>query len=120
MRLFDVVRYPLDRFDSTGVVLDAVPPTTGASSVHVARLDAGGTIGRHRAVRRQVLGVVSGDVEVQTDDEPRLAAGPGTLVVWEPGEMHQTWATSDAVVVVVETSGDLDLGAPFVERGREG
>lgn len=116
MRLFDVVRYPLDRFDSAGVLLDAVPPTTGATSVHVARLAAGGTIGRHRAVRRQVLGVVAGDVEVQADDEPRVAVGPGALVVWEPGEMHQTWAVTDAVLVVVETSGDLDLADPFVER----
>lgn len=116
MRLVDVVRYPLDRFDSAGVLLEAVPPTTGATSVHVARLDADGTIGRHRAVRRQVLGVVSGDVEVQTDDGPRVAAGPGTLVVWEPGEMHQTWAVTDAVLVIVETSGDLDLGEPFTDR----
>ncbi|MDC7121953.1 cupin domain-containing protein [Cellulomonas fimi] len=116
MRLFDVVRYPLDRFDSAGVLLDAVPPTTGATSVHVARLDAGGTIGRHRAVRRQVLGVVSGDVEVRTDDEPRVTAGPGTLVVWEPGELHQTWAVTEAVLVIVETSGDLDVADPFVER----
>ncbi|AEE47625.1 cupin domain-containing protein [Cellulomonas fimi] len=116
MRLFDVVRYPLTRFESSGVVLDALPPTTGPTSVHVVQLTAGGTIGRHRAVRRQVLAVVSGDVEVQADDDARVVVPAGSFVVWEPGEMHQTWATTDAVLAVAETSGELELDQGFTER----
>ena len=32
-------------------------------------------------------------------------------MVWEPGEVHQTWATTDLTAVVVETSEELDVDA---------
>jgi quercetin dioxygenase-like cupin family protein len=51
--------------------------------------------------------VVHGHGEVQVGEEPRLPVGPGTVVLWEPGEVHQTWATTDLTVVVVETSEEV-------------
>ncbi len=41
--------------------------------------------------------------------------GPGTLVVWEPGEVHQTQASSAMTAVVVEVTGTLELDAHFPE-----
>jgi len=116
MRLFSIPSRAIDAFGSTGVEMDFLPPLTDASttSVNVAHVAAGGTLGRHPAVRRQVFAVIAGTGEVQVDDEPRVPVTAGTLVVWEPGETHQTWATTDLTAVVVETSGDLDL-TPFQE-----
>ncbi|MBO9553442.1 cupin domain-containing protein [Cellulomonas sp.] len=117
MRLYVTPSRTIDAFGSTGVEMDFLPPLTDAAStsVNVAHVAAGGTLGRHPAVRRQVFAVVVGTGEVQVDDEPRRPVGPGTLVVWEPGETHQTWATTDLTAVVVETSGALDLSPHFRE-----
>jgi quercetin dioxygenase-like cupin family protein len=117
MRLFAIPSRTIDAFSSTGVLMDFLPPLTDAAttSVNVAHVAAGGTLGRHPAVRRQVFAVVAGTGEVQTDDEPRRPVAAGTLVVWEPGETHQTWAVTDLTAVVVETSGALDLSPHFQE-----
>jgi quercetin dioxygenase-like cupin family protein len=120
MRLFAIPTRTIDAFGSSGVLMDFLPPLTDAAtaSVNVAHVAAGGTLGRHPAVRRQVFAVVAGTGEVQVDDEPRVPVAAGTLVVWEPGETHQTWATTDLTAVVVETSGALDLGEHFRELSR--
>ncbi|GIG23472.1 hypothetical protein Cch01nite_41960 [Cellulomonas chitinilytica] len=117
MRLFTVPSRTIEAFGSSGVVMDFLPPLTDAAttSVNVARVAAGGTLGRHPAVRRQVFAVVVGTGEVQVDDEPRRRVEAGTLVVWEPGETHQTWALTDLTAAVVETSGALDLSTHFRE-----
>src|SRR5699024_1999800 len=39
----------------------------------------------------------------------------GQAAVWEPGEMHQSWATVDMLVAIVETQGEIELGEQFVE-----
>ncbi|GIG35048.1 cupin domain-containing protein [Cellulomonas pakistanensis] len=120
MRIYDLPVRSLDAFDSHGVLMDFLPPVADAraTSVSVARVSAGGTLGRHPAVRRQAFAVVAGTGEVQVDEDPRVPVGAGTLVVWETGETHQTWATTDLLAVVVETTGDLALGDQFVERDR--
>jgi quercetin dioxygenase-like cupin family protein len=117
MRLFAIPSRTIDAFGSTGVLMDFLPPLTDAAttSVNVAHVAAGGTLGRHPAVRRQVFAVVVGTGEVQTGDGPRRPVEAGTLVVWEPGETHQTWAVTDLTAVVVETSGALDLSTHFQE-----
>lgn len=101
----------------------AALPTTGTTRTFVSHLSAGGTLGRHEATMRQVFAVVSGEVETLTGAGPRTRVGPGQLVVWERGESHQTWALTDAVVVVVETTAELDLTGhspvPSSERGPE-
>ena len=117
MRLFSLPGGPVEAFSSVGVLMQHLPPVTGAdtTSVHVARVSAGGSVGRHRAVRRQAFAVVSGSGTVQVDDGPPVPIEAGTLVVWETGELHQTWATTDLLAVVVETSGDLTLDEHFPE-----
>ena len=108
MRLHELPARDITSFDSADVVMHFLP-TVGGTSVHVAHLAAGGTLGRHPAVRRQLFAVVAGEGEIQVDDEPRQHIGPGTLVVWEPGETHQTWATTDLVAVIVESTDAVDL-----------
>lgn len=115
MRLFALPRHDVDAFSSSGVVMDFLPRVGPADEtrVHVAHLAAGGTLGRHPATLRQAFAVVEGEGEVAADDGERRAIGPGVLVVWEPGEVHQTWATTALTAVVVETAGDLDLAEHF-------
>jgi mannose-6-phosphate isomerase-like protein (cupin superfamily) len=112
VRLYELPRREIDRFASAGVLMDFLPdvvaPEAGASmSVHVAHLAAGGTLGRHPAVRRQVFAVVSGTARVAADDGAPVGLPAGTCAVWEPGEEHQTWAVTDVVAVVVEAAGDV-------------
>lgn len=117
MRVFDIPRYDVDAFGSAGVAMDFLPPTTGESETrtNVARIRAGGTLGRHPAVLAQAFAVIEGTARSVTDDGPPVTLAAGTLVVWEPGEVHQTWATTDVLAVVVETSGEVDL-TRHVER----
>lgn len=110
MEIAEMPAYAVDRFSSVGVVMDALPPTAGGAStqVHVARVAAGGTIGRHPAVRSQAFAIVSGRAQVEAAGDSREVQ-PGAVVVWQPGEDHQTWALTDVVAVVVETDGTFDL-----------
>ena len=109
MKLLRQPRLPITAFDSRGVSMDFLPQVDGATRtrVHVATIEAGGTIGSHPAPTRQAFAVQSGVGEVVTDGR-RSRLGPGDLVVWEPGEVHQTWAHETMTVVIVETDGQLD------------
>jgi len=112
MRLYDLPGAAIDRFESVGVTMDFLPDAVSAeageaTSVRVAHLAAGGTLGRHPAVRRQVFAVVTGRARVAADDGTPVDLGAGECAVWEPGEQHQTWAVTDVVAVLVETGGDV-------------
>jgi quercetin dioxygenase-like cupin family protein len=114
MRLFQIPRDAITEFGTTGVTMDFLPRVVDGNEcrVGIAYLDAGGTLGRHPATLRQVFAVVSGTGEVEAGGL-RRSIGPGMLVVWEPGEEHQTWATSDMTAVVVEVAGRLELDEHF-------
>ncbi|HEX5332575.1 MAG TPA: cupin domain-containing protein [Cellulomonas sp.] len=116
MRLFQLPRDALTAFGSTAVSMDFLPRVVDGSEcrVTIAHLDAGGILGRHPATLRQMFAVVAGTGEVEADGLTR-AIGPGTLVVWEPGEVHQTRAGSAMTAIVVEVTGALDLDANFAE-----
>lgn len=107
-------RDPRTAFGSTGVTMDFLPRLAdgGECRVTIASLDAVGTLGRHPATLRQMFAVVSGTGEVEADGLAR-AIGAGTLVVWEPGEVHQTQASSTMPAVVVEVTGTLEPDAHF-------
>jgi len=116
MQLFQMPREAITAFGSTGVSMDFLPRTVDGNEcrVAIAYLATGGTLGRHPATLRQVFAVVSGTGEVEANGL-RRAIGPGTLVVWEPGEEHEARATSDMTAVVVEVTGTLELDAHFHE-----
>ncbi|WP_051681731.1 cupin domain-containing protein [Cellulomonas sp. HZM] len=112
MHVTRTVGYDVESFRSTGVRMEALPPTDDRGvQVHVAHVAAGGTIGRHPAVRSQAFVVVSGTATVAGHDGGRRELGAGEMVVWAPGEQHQTWAVTDLVAVVVECDRPFDLVA---------
>lgn len=102
---------------SSGVVMDFLPRVTGAdrAHVHIAHFSAGGTLGEHAAPMRQMFAILSGEGEVVSDGgEPRRVSA-GQAVIWESGEVHQSWAVTEMVVVIVETTGSVDLDEHFAE-----
>ncbi|GAB2462554.1 cupin domain-containing protein [Xylanimonas ulmi] len=117
MRILTLPAAPLLRFESAGVAMDFLPAVTdGSTRVTFARIDAGGTIGAHAAPLAQAFAVVEGSGHVAVADGPRRSVGPGTLIVWEVGEVHQTWATTAMRAVIVETSGTFELSEHFVPQ----
>lgn len=105
MHILDAADLPdriIGAFGSTGFTLGHV-----GDGVHaiVIRLDAGGRIGRHPAVRPQLLIPVSGRAAVAGGDAtPPVGIGPGQAVVWDQGESHET--TTDAGLIAVILEGD--------------
>jgi quercetin dioxygenase-like cupin family protein len=123
MRIYRLPEREIDRFASSGVDMTFLPAIDAASRtrVNVARIAAGGTVGEHPATSLQVFALVAGEAVVRSgegDDGERRTLTAGHAVVWEPGEVHQTWATTDVVAVIVEASGDgvtLGLDQHFPE-----
>lgn len=98
------------RFGSQGFTV--APLVRAADSVVCLRVAAGGRIGRHPAVGRQVFALVDGEgVAIGADgiEQPVCA---GQAVVWESGEEHETRTTRGLTAVVIEGS-DLRLLLPF-------
>jgi quercetin dioxygenase-like cupin family protein len=73
-------------------------------------LAAGGVIGRHPAVGRQLLVVLTGEAEVAGAEGTVHRLSSGQAAVWEPGELHETRSATGLSALIVE--GDLDIGAP--------
>lgn len=97
--------------------MDFLPRISGSDGtrVNVARIEAGGTIGEHPAPVRQIFAVIAGRGEVAAGGAPRRLIAAGQAAVWEPGEMHQSWASVDMLVAIIETTGEVDLDEHFVE-----
>ncbi|WP_154792815.1 cupin domain-containing protein [Occultella kanbiaonis] len=110
MRRFELPRRTIEAFGSAGVEMDFLPRVAGAAetSVHLATVEAGGTIGVHRATKSQVFAVIAGAGEVADTDGVRVPLSAGQLVIWEAGEMHQSWATTAMSVVIVESDGRFE------------
>ena len=108
MKLLRQPHLAITAFESRGVTMDFLPRVDGATRtrVHVATIEAGGTIGAHPAPTRQAFAVRSGVGEAVTDGR-RTHLVAGDLVIWEPGEVHQTWARETMTVVIVETDGQI-------------
>ena len=91
------------------VEIDPLAYALDGDSVHVGvlRLDAGGCIGRHPTVQRQILLLVEGDASVSGDvGQPSVELTPGQAAVWEPGESHETTSRTGMTALVIE--GDFD------------
>jgi quercetin dioxygenase-like cupin family protein len=72
----------------------------GAARAIALLLPAGEQLQEHEVHEHAYLVVVDGDVELAEGGEPR-AAGPGTVVHWDPQERHEVRATSDARLLLV-------------------
>lgn len=119
MEIYLTPRYEVEAWDSAGVVMDVMPPLEQGltmrtrTRIHIAHIAAGGTLGEHPATRRQIFAVVQGLAHIDTDGEGKRELPAGSLVIWESGERHQTWAIEDVIAVVVETDASMDLPDHF-------
>jgi quercetin dioxygenase-like cupin family protein len=68
-------------------------------SVAIA-LPAGELLQDHQVHERAHVVVVDGDVQIASDSSV-VAGGPGTLVIFDPGERHEVRAVSDARLLLV-------------------
>ncbi len=112
MRLLDLSALPhrpIEAHGSRGFSVGAFGISADAHLVAVT-LGPGGVIGRHPAVGRQLLVVLSGEAEVSGAELDVRRIGPGQAAVWEPGEVHETRSPGGMSAMIVE--GDLDIGAP--------
>ena len=112
MRILSLAGLPrrtVESFGSAGFSVGAFGITADAHLVAVT-LAPGGVVGRHPAVGRQLLIVLSGEALVSGDDGSVTSIGPGEAAAWEPGESHETRSETGLLAVIVE--GDLDLGTP--------
>ncbi len=111
MRLITLTTHALDDFGSRGVAMAAVPATRapGDFRVHIAGIEAGGTIGVHPAQTWQLFVVVIGTCRVAVPDGEPVEVEPGHAVLWEPGEQHQSWADSDVVALIIQSTEEPDL-----------
>jgi len=105
----------IEQFGSRGVVVhhpvDGIGLLTsdGPATMVTAEFVPGGVIGRHPATGRQALAVVSGAVEVWGGDGHAVDVAVGQLVVFEPGEEHETRAITAATVAIMEWGGPGQL-----------
>ncbi|WP_419703337.1 hypothetical protein [Promicromonospora sp. NFX87] len=115
MRIIQLPAREISRFNSHGVDMDLLPQVLDAerTTMHVARMVAGGVLGEHPAVGRQIFAVLAGEGIVASkgtagDADERWEIEPGQAAIWEPGEIHETTATTDLLVAIIETSdGEL-------------
>ena len=109
MRILDLgsaTGRPVTAHGSRGFSVAALGLSADAHLV-VVHLAAGGVVGRHPAVGRQMLAVVAGDAVVSGGVGEPVAIGPGQAAIWEPYEPHETRTTDGLTALVLE--GELDL-----------
>jgi len=101
----------IDQFESVGF---ALTPLAGVGAGHVVHVELapGGRIGRHPAVGRQVLAVVTGSGVVSGADGEEHAVEAGFAAVWEAGEEHETRTEAGLTAVIVEGAGIDVLAEP--------
>ena len=107
--LSDLPHRPIEGHGSRGFSVGAFGISADAHLVAVS-LTPGGVIGRHPAVGRQLLVVLTGEAEVAGAEGTVRRLAPGQAAVWEPGELHETRSPGGMTAMIIE--GDLDIGAP--------
>jgi quercetin dioxygenase-like cupin family protein len=94
------------QFGSAGVEMLRLLPvhvTTGAASLHVARIAPGGTLGRHPSRQWQLFAVVEGSGWVTGTDDVRHEIGAGQAAVWAPGEEHAAGSAAGMLAVIAQS-----------------
>ena len=107
--LADLPHRPIEAHGSRGFSVGAFGISADAHLVAVT-LAPGGAIGRHPAVGRQLLVVLSGEADVSGAELVVRRLRAGEAAVWEPGEVHETRSPGGMVAMIIE--GDLDIGTP--------
>lgn len=105
LELHDTDARHVDHFGSQAFSIARI--AAGETHVALARLGAGGCIGRHPAMSQQLLVVITGSAIVSGADGLQATLGPGEAAVWEAGEEHETRTNNGLTAVIVEGSIDL-------------
>jgi quercetin dioxygenase-like cupin family protein len=112
--MIEVQAVRFDAFGSQGVIInhpidpagDQAAPTIlrsgGPAHVVTALLEPGGKIGRHPATRPQLLMVISGKLQISGDDGQLLELSAGQAVLFEPGEQHESVASTAVTLAIME------------------
>jgi quercetin dioxygenase-like cupin family protein len=96
----------IESFDS----VDAWVRGVSRNVLQVVLIDVGpgGVLGRHPTGVHQLFAVLSGSGWVSGADGEREPVSPGDVVVWEPGEDHESGTEDGMTAIVVEAEG-LDV-----------
>lgn len=115
MRVFSLPGREVETYNSRGVLMHQLPAAAipDQTHVHIAHLEAGGTIGAHPASVPQVFMVIEGEGLVAGSDGIPRPISAGQAALWQTGETHQSWASTAMVVVIVETSGMMEPGNQY-------
>lgn len=106
------------------VRFDTVPGAAGVSMamlldqtqlervrVDVAVIAEGSSLPKHRAGQHQLFYVVSGTGRVAGADDIEVPVGPSSLVEWQTGEEHTSWADSRMTILIIQERSDAhDVG----------
>lgn len=104
---FDPVM-PITQFGSMNVVAAPVMRNDIGIQVVWMRLDAGGRLGNHQAVKNQLFIVTSGNGWVQTESGDKTAVTVGQAAFWQSGEWHASGTETGMMALIIE--GDaIDL-----------
>ncbi len=81
--------------------------------MHIA---AGGAVGYHQAVARQLFLIVRGEGWVAAGEErTRVPLRAGDAALWEPGEWHEAGSNDGMTTIVIEGPG-IDASAVMAPK----
>ncbi len=94
---------PITHYSSTRAT--ATPVVRDLADVHLTwiRLEAGGQLGNHQAVKNQLFIVIHRDGWVQTEAGAKMAVGTGQAAFWQAGEWHTSGTDTGMMVLVLES-----------------
>jgi quercetin dioxygenase-like cupin family protein len=82
--------------------------TTAEGRAVIVSLAAGDAMPDHQVRERATVVVVSGQVEIATEDGGTVNGGTGTMVVFEPSERHSVVAHEDSRFLLLLAPWSLD------------
>lgn len=77
--------------------------STGDARAIALSIPAGESLQDHQVHERAWVSIFSGDAEITTPAGERLAATPGTVVEFDPGERHAVRAITDTRLLLLLT-----------------
>jgi quercetin dioxygenase-like cupin family protein len=96
----------IEEFDSAEAWVRGV--SRRVLQVVLIEVGSGGVVGRHPTGAHQVFAVLSGSGWVSGGDGARETITRGDVVIWEPGEEHESGSDEGMTAIVVEAE-ELDV-----------
>ncbi len=93
--------WDLTAIDTPGGTVSPVVLHSDEARAVLIGVDAGQELGDHQVTERAWVVVVDGQVEIESDTDGSIVAGPGTLATFAPGERHALRSSNGARVLLV-------------------